>query len=150
MDISINTIINPDIKEIKINIESPVFDEQVANLVKLINNPKEELIAKRDGKVYILKLDSISEFYTFRKNVFLKCNNTEYETSYRLYELEEMLPPGKFIRISHSCIVNKDRISFFDTTIVGEILVKMKDGGENYVSKRRINKLNKELNKSKN
>lgn len=88
-----------------------------------------------------MKLNYVSEFYSFGKNIFLKHNNIQYETTYRLYELEELLPKNKFIRISHSCIVNKDKIAFLDTNIVGEILVKMKDGSENFVSKRRIKEI---------
>lgn len=143
MNISINTIINPDINEIKINIETPNLNDQVSELIKNINHPKDEIVAKKDGKIYILKLSNISEFYTLGKYVYLKYNNTEYETSYRLYELEEILPPNKFIRISHSTIINKDKIDYFDTTIVGEISVKMKDGTQNYVSKRRIKEIMK-------
>jgi len=141
MNIAINTIINPDINEIKVTIEAPVIDEQVTNLIKKINHTNDEIIAKRGGKIYILKLNDISEFYTLGKNIFLKHNSAQYETTYRLYELEELLPKDKFIRISHSCIVNKDKIAFFDTNIVGEILVKMKDGSENFVSKRKIKEI---------
>lgn len=141
MNITIKTQVNPDINEIKVNIETPILDEQITNLIKTINHTSDEIIAKKDGRVYILKLNDVSEFYSLGKNIFLKHNNIQYETTYRLYELEELLPKNKFIRISHSCIVNKDKIAFFDTNIVGEILVKMKDGSENFVSKRRIKEI---------
>lgn len=141
MNIAINTIINPNINEIKVTVETPILNDNVSNLIKKINYTNDELIAKKDGKIYILKTNDILEFYSLGKNVFLKHNNGEYETTYRLYELEEILPKDKFIRISHSCIVNKEKIAYFDTNIIGEILVKMKDGTENYVSKRRIKEI---------
>ena len=141
MNITINTQINPDINEIKVNIETPILDEQITNLIKTIEHTSDEIIAKKDGRVYILKLNDVSEFYSLGRNIFLKHNNTQYETTYRLYELDELLPKNKFIRISHSCIVNKEKIAFFDTNIIGEILVKMKDGSENFVSKRRIKEI---------
>lgn len=141
MNIYINTVINPNNHEIKVTLETPVINEQVTELIKQLNSTKDELIAKKDGKIYIFKVNDISEFYSFGKNVFLKHNNIEYETAYRLYELEELLPKEKFIRISHSCIVNRNKIAFFDTNIIGEILVKMTDGNENFVSKRRIKEI---------
>lgn len=143
MNIAINTIINQKIDEIKVTIETPVLNDEVTNIISKINYTNDEIIAKKDGKIYILKTNDISEFYTLGKNVFLKQNNIEYETTHRLYELEEILPKDKFIRISHSTIVNKDKIAYFDTNIIGEILVKMKDGSENYVSKRRIKEISK-------
>ena len=149
MDIAINTIINPSINEILVTVETPILNEAVSNLINKINYTNDELIAKKDGKVYIFKTNDISEFYTLGKNVFLKQNNTQYETTYRLYELEEMLPKDKFIRISHSCIVNKEKIAYFDTNIIGEIVVKMKDGNENYVSKRKIKEIMKIIKRGK-
>lgn len=149
MNIAINTIINPNINEIKISIETPIFNDTISNLINKINYTNDELIAKKDGKVYILKTNDISEFYALGKNVFLKQNNSQYETTYRLYELEEMLPKDKFIRISHSCIVNKEQIAYFDTNIIGEIVVKMKDGNENYVSKRKIKEIMKIIKRGK-
>lgn len=149
MNIAINTIINPNINEIIVTVETPILNDTVSNLINKINYTNDELIAKKDGKVYIFKINDISEFYALGKNVFLKQNNSQYETTYRLYELEEMLPKDKFIRISHSCIVNKEKIAYFDTNIIGEIVVKMKDGNENYVSKRKIKEIMKIIKRGK-
>jgi len=52
--------------------------------------------------------------------------------------LEENLPKKNFIRISNSVIVNISQVKYFNTNIVGSILVKLNDGTEEYVSKRRI------------
>lgn len=93
MNISINTIINPDINEIKVNIETPNLNDQVAELIKSINHQKDEIIAKKDGKIYLLKLSNVSEFYTLGKFVYLIWNMKLHigYTSLRKYYLQTNL-----------------------------------------------------------
>ena len=138
MDIKINTKLNNALEEINVVIETPTIDEQVNEIIKRINNTKNTIVVKKQEKVYIVKIKEIASFYSLGKNIFVKIDGSEYETSYRLYELEGILPKDTFVRISHSCIINKEKIEYFDTSITGEILVKMKDGTKEYVSKRRI------------
>ncbi len=58
-----------------------------------------------------------------------------------MYYLEEVLPTKEFVRISNSAIININHVKCFNTSIVGKIKVKFKDGTEEDVSKRRTTEI---------
>ena len=63
----------------------------------------------------------------------------------KLYELEEALDKNDFIKISNSCIVNINQVECFDISILGTIVVKLKDDTKENVSKRNIKKVKQML-----
>lgn len=63
----------------------------------------------------------------------------------KLYELEEVLDKNDFIKISNSCIVNINQVECFDISILGTIVVKLKDDTKENVSKRNIKKVKQML-----
>ena len=68
-----------------------------------------------------------------------------HKIKYKLYELEDSLKSKDFIRISNSCIININQVLCFDTSILGTILVKLKDNTQERVSKRKVEQLMKFL-----
>ena len=63
----------------------------------------------------------------------------------KLYYLEDVLPSREFIRISNSTIINIKHVKCFNTSIIGRIVVKFKDGNEENVSRRRTAEIMKFL-----
>ena len=68
-----------------------------------------------------------------------------YRLKEKMYYLEEMLPNKDFIRISNSAIININHVKCFNTSIIGKIIVKFKDGTEESVSKRKTSEIMKFL-----
>lgn len=58
---------------------------------------------------YYISLDNILFFETMDNCISAHTVNNVYETTYRLYELEELLP-GYFMRVSKSTILNLNHI----------------------------------------
>lgn len=69
------------------------------------------------------------------------CYNGVYKIKEKLYYLEEVLPSKDFIRISNSAIININHVKCFNTSIIGKIIVKFKDGSKESVSKRRTSEI---------
>ena len=63
----------------------------------------------------------------------------------RLYEIEEKLCSGNFVRISNSEIINLKKVKNFDLSFTGTILVRLSDGSTSYVSRRYVSKIKKIL-----
>ena len=59
--------------------------------------------------------------------------------------MEELLSTKDFVRISNSAIININHVKCFNTSIIGKIIVKFKDGSEEVVSKRRTKEIMKFL-----
>lgn len=55
----------------------------------------------------------------------------------RLYLAEELLGAA-FVKINQSCIVNVEKIERFDVSIGGSLLVILKNGYKDYVSRRQV------------
>ena len=149
MNIMIDT--DSSLSDVCIKIISPVYTEKSDDLVKAIQMVAEgninEIVAKKDNNIYILKLRDISKIYSENGNVFIESKKEIYKSNKKLYELENALEAKGFIRISYSCLVNKEYISYFDASIIGELTVKLKDGSIEYISRRRVKDIMKMLKK---
>ena len=62
----------------------------------------------------------------------------EYTVRIRLYEIEERLNPGQFVRISNSEIINLKKVKNFDLSFTGTICVELVNGMTTYVSRRYV------------
>ena len=84
-------------------------------------------------------------FYSEDKNNYCRTAKDSFKIKDRLYELEEKLCSGDFVRTSNSCIINLKYVDSFDTSIIGTIEVIFKDGSKEYVSRRKIKDVMKKI-----
>ena len=112
--------------------------EQITQLVsRLQEGPAQILTGSRDGQLEILPPDKIVRIYAAGGRVYAATAQGEYLLRLRLYELD----PRRFIRISHSEIVNLDQIQCFDLNLAGTICIRLADGNTAYVSRRYVSKI---------
>ncbi|MDY5577221.1 MAG: LytTR family DNA-binding domain-containing protein [Lachnospiraceae bacterium] len=86
--------------------------EEILKLQKVITesiSEQKNLILKKQGTEYFIPLEQILFFETDAKIIYAHTSDNMYETDYKLYELECLLP-GFFMRISKSAIVNTKMI----------------------------------------
>lgn len=89
----------------------------------------------KTDKEYYMPLDKIIFFETENKEVRAHTREEIYETTYKLYELEELLP-GYFMRISKSTIVNLNHIYSITKNIAASSVVEFGDSHKKvYVSR---------------
>ena len=68
-----------------------------------------------------------------------------YTVRERLYELERRLAAKRFVRISHSEIVNLKRVTALDLSLTGTIRMTLTGGVTVYVSRRYVKKIKEVL-----
>ncbi len=95
----------------------------------------------REDTVHILDPERVLRVYAAAGKVFAVTDEGEYTLRSRLYELEERLDPGRFVRISHSELINLRKVESFDLSFSGTICVKLCDGTASYVSRRYVPKI---------
>ena len=88
-----------------------------------------------ESDIVPLKIFDIVSFYCDDNKTFARVSNKSYQIKFRLYQIEEKLS-NSFIRINKSRIINKNFIEKFDISWNGTIMVKMKNGDFDYVSRR--------------
>ena len=148
MRIKINTNISSEFKETSITINAPELSNEVQNLITSISNINtipHQIVASKDNEIYFIDLEKVLCFFSKEKYNYVKTQEGTYKIKYKLYELEDMLKSKDFIRISNSCIINIKQVKCFDTSILGTVLVKLKDHTQEEVSKRRVGQIMKLL-----
>lgn len=107
----------------------------------------EQLVTETDaligynGKQYA-KL-SFADIYCFtveENKVFAVTENERLQLKSRLYRLEEIMPES-FIKINQSCIIDTKKAERFDASVSGTLLVRLKNGYSDYVSRRNLKKV---------
>ncbi len=104
--------IQSDLEEDEIVIRCASINETILQIQNLISNfgmaTKSFTLLKGDTE-YFIPQEQILFFETESKTVVAHTAEKMYETQYKLYELEELLPTY-FMRISKSTIVNLNQI----------------------------------------
>lgn len=148
MDINVATNISKELKNIEIIIKAPEMTEEIRTIINRImeiSNTTKQIIGIKDNRIYLLTTDEIMCFYSEDKNNYCKTQNDTFKVKEKLYELEEKLAKGNYVRISNSCIVNLKYVDSFDTSIIGTIEVIFRDGTKEYVSRRRVKDVMKKI-----
>ena len=94
-----------------------------------------------NGKQYV-KL-SFADVYCFiveENKVFALTESERLQLKSRLYNLEEITPES-FVKINQSCIIDTNKVERFDASVSGTLLVKLKNGYRDYVSRRNLKKV---------
>ena len=95
-------------------------------------------------------MDKVICFFSKDKYNYAKTKEGIYKIKYKLYELEEIFKSRDFMRISNSCIINIKQVECFDTSILGTVIVKLKDNTQEKVSKRNFMQIKKLLDERRN
>ncbi len=105
--------IQNELKEEEIIIRSPALTERTQKiydlLVKNLEAKQEGIVFFQGNKEFYFPVNEVMFFETDEGLVSAHTKNQVFQTTYRLYELEEILP-GNFMRISKSTILNINHI----------------------------------------
>ena len=118
--------VDEELTEECIIIKCQRLDENVIKLQSLLaehTNSDRNILLHKDEKSYYMPLEKILFFETENKQIWAHTVNEMYETDYKLYELEELLP-GSFMRVSKSTIVNLNHIYSITKNITASSVVE--------------------------
>ena len=153
MSIKINTNISSEFEDTSITINAPELSDEIQNILKYVSNintTPTQIVATEDNKIYFVDLDKVICFFSKDKYNYAKTKEGIYKIKYKLYELEEIFKSRDFMRISNSCIINIKQVECFDTSILGTVIVKLKDNTQEKVSKRNFMQIKKLLDERRN
>ena len=152
MDFKVDTNISKEYKSIKVLITAPELNEQVQSILNNLSTVCENrnnIGATKNNELFLLKTNDILYFYSDEKYIYAKTRDEGYRVKQKMYELEEILPNNKYVRISSAYIINIDKTISFDMGQIGSLYAKMEDGKKLEVSKRKIKEVKNFLNERK-
>lgn len=146
MKLNINIDLGAKEPEIMITTAHMTEDvNRVVDFVSRLDDAPTIISGIREDKVELLDQEAIVRIYAEEGKVFAKTEQGLYQIRLRLYEVEERLNNGKFVRISNSEIVNLKKVKSLDLSFVGTICMELSNGEVSYVSRRHVSKIKKVL-----
>lgn len=131
----------------KITVTASELTEEVKELLLRLEHGRPTAISGvKDGQIFLLPPERILRFFADGKSVSAQTQEDIYSVRQRLYELEDLLDPHKFARISHSEIVNLSHITALDLNLSGTIRMTLTGDVTCFVSRRCLKKIKQALN----
>ena len=115
-----------EIKELLIEHGIEIDDD--AELVLSENNRfLDNLVVKdiKNNERVVLSVEDIVYIEAFGHNVEVHTKNYTYQSSDRLYKIMNQLNPDKFLRISNSVVIQKDKVKRISSTLSMKFILTM-------------------------
>lgn len=124
--------------EIEIIINCKTIDDTVVKLISKLKEEDNVVTGSKNGRVYVIKLESILYFESVDKRTFIYTKDDVYECNLRLYEVEEKFGSRHFFRASKSTVINITKISVINPVIGGRIEVLLENKEKLIVSRQYV------------
>lgn len=86
------------------------IDENAELILTEENYREERLCCKEGADTVMVPLEDVCYIEAIGHDVLVHTQETVYKTNLRLYRLETILPPDRFLRISNAVIIGKNAI----------------------------------------
>ena len=136
--------IQPGCGEISVTITAPALTDQVKTLAVRLQGGG-VLTGWRGDVAVPLAAAEILRCYGEEKGVKVQTTQGVYDLKERLYELESKLDRHTFVRISHSELVNLEKVTALDLSLTGTIRMTLAEDTVCYVSRRYVKKIKEAL-----
>lgn len=124
--------------EVEITIQCPHIDENLERLIAGIRLFNASISGKKDGSIYFLKPEDVLYFDTVDERVFIYTTEGVYETSLKLYELEERFSGTSILRVGKSLILNLLKIDHVSPLLNGRIEAVLINGEKVIISRQYV------------
>lgn len=117
--------IDDNLIEDEVVIRCSNLTDQIASVQRAVSdvvNASRKFTFYKDSTEYYLELDEILFFETGDNGISAHTRDDIYQTKYKLYELEDILP-GFFMRVSKSAILNTNHIYSINRNLTASSVV---------------------------
>lgn len=118
-------------------IHTDRITEEISQAAALLESgiPKDVITVMDSERIIVLHLDEIYMVRVENEKTIVYTKKEKYHSSKRLYELETLLGNG-FMRISKSVLVNLDYLGCVEPSFGGVMLLVLKNGCKDYISRK--------------
>lgn len=102
--------------------------EEIREIADFVRSRQGMLSGMMNGAQYEIAVSDLYYIESVDGRTYLYTRKNVYGTSYRLYELEELLKPKRFQRISKSVLVNLMKIQSIQPALNGRFMILLKSG----------------------
>lgn len=124
----IKIIKDSTVTETEITVKCAAVDENLKRLLDELEHNNAKLTGRIDDKTFLISAEMIYYIESVDEKTFIYSQNKVYETDYKLYQTEQLLPQSDFVRISKNCILNISRLTGVKPLLNGKMEVHMNNG----------------------
>lgn len=143
MDVRISRI--PEDENELVDIRCHEETDSVREIAAFVSSRQGKLQGMLDGRQYGISVSEIMYIESVDNRTFIYTSSKVYETKQRIYELEDILKPKHFLRISKASLVNLMKISSVKPALGGRFSAVLKNGEEIIISRKYVSELKKVL-----
>ncbi|MBR3474718.1 MAG: LytTR family transcriptional regulator DNA-binding domain-containing protein [Oscillospiraceae bacterium] len=119
--------------------------EEVREIEAFVKSRQGSLTGQRDEKQYEVAVSELYYIESVDGKTFLYTRDAVYETPYRIYELESLLKPKSFLRVSKSMLLNLMKIRSIQPAFNGRLTAVLNSGEEVIISRSYVKDLKSAL-----
>ena len=119
--------------------------EEVREITAFVKSRQGSLSGVMEEKQYEIPVSDIYYIESVDGKTFLYTKDQVYETTYRVYELENLLQTKHFLRISKSMLLNLMKIRSIQPAFNGRFTAVLKSGEEVMISRNYVKDLKSAL-----
>ncbi len=144
--VKVNIDLHDQYDELTITIQAKEMTPELSEIIrKLQIQSSKRLVGVEEDKTILLSPSEVDYVFAEKRKVYGVSGQRKIEMKLKLFELEELLAPQRFMRFSKSVIGNLDQIDHFELTFNGILCVHFKSGTKEYVSRSYVAELKKKL-----
>lgn len=144
-NLKININQNSSFDETEITINCKFIDKNMEKIISMLRIMEYKLTGTKNGQTYIINPSDVYYIDTADKKTFFYTEAEVYESTLRLYELEEQLSSLDFFRANKATIINLNKIKSIKADIDGKLIVTMENMEKQIVSRQYAPNLKKKL-----
>lgn len=143
MEVRISRI--PETENELVDIRCHKETDSVREIVDFVRSRQGQLSGTLEGRQYGIAVSEIMYIESVDNRTFIYTASKVYESKQRIYELEDILKPKHFLRISKASIVNLMKISSVKPALGGRFSAVLSNGEEVIISRKYVSELKKTL-----
>ena len=131
---------SPD-EEDEIIVKCRFLDNEITKLINQLKSGSSKMNFQKNGKIVLIEKKDILYFESVDDKVFAYTPEDVYETQFKLYELEQILPSKNFFRANKAVIVNINKIKSLSPAFGGRFEAILKNEYKVIISRSYVPKL---------
>lgn len=143
MEVLISRI--PEDERELVDIRCHAETDAVREIAAFVRSRQGQLSGMLEGRQYGIAVSEIMYIESVNNRTFIYTASKVYESKQRIYELEDMLKPKHFLRISKAALVNLMKISSVKPALGGRFGAVLSNGEEIIISRKYVPELKKTL-----
>ena len=140
----VNVELSKEFSPPHVTIYADVITDEVQRVIDVLDEKDIPLIVQRENKMIILKSEEVYMIRVEGGDTVIYTENEKYYSQRRLYEMLEQIGTG-FMQISKQTVINLSCIKSIETGFGRTLLLKLKNGSSDYVSRKYLHDLKRYL-----